>query len=68
MTKAVSMARLEQIAQEVNLFFRLYQLGVLTFDEAIVEVDYRRVELGFKKLDDEQIVEIKKAMVRRGTI
>lgn len=67
-TTSVSVTRLDQIAQEVRLLWHLYQLGVMTFYEALVEVNARRVELGYCELTDFQAAELKVAMERRGTL
>lgn len=51
---AVSMERLYQITEEVEKFWRLYRLGVFTFPEVVVEVNARRVEMGFYPLTEMQ--------------
>jgi len=64
----VSKIRLEQMAYEVKLFWHLYQLGVLTYDEVTVEVNARRSEMGFSPLTPAQLVDMRQGMERRGTL
>jgi hypothetical protein len=64
----VEIVRLEQLAHEVKTLWYMHQLGMLMFNEVLVEVNARRQELGYPLLTDWQVVEIKTSMERRGTL
>jgi hypothetical protein len=59
-----SMLELEKLIAEVRTFWELYKLGVLTFPEVIVEINHRRVALGYKELSDIQVA----GLLRRGML
>lgn len=54
MTETTS-ERLEQLCFEVQKFLDLHKLGVLTAGEVAVEINARRQELGFPKIDVEAL-------------